>query len=209
MSLNIAEKTLRLKQDFDEVYEAGNTKGYTKGYTEGYDAGYAEGEASGGSDFPVEEYFAKTVTELTLTGATILYANAIANQNSLESIDLPDVIKIDSQAFNGCSNLSTVVLYEGLRTIAGSAFQVCPKITSIEIPSTVETVGWNAFTGCTNLETVTFLGKPTMIGSQFSPMALPVSVKTINVPWAVDEVPGAPWGATAFENINYGYTKEE
>lgn len=216
----IAEKTLLLRQDFDEVYAKGKTdgaaegyeSGYTKGYTEGYDAGYAEGEASGGSDFPVEEYFAKTATELTLTGVTKIWAYTIYQQNVLEALYLPDATVLDSGAISTCSNLSTVVMGEGLITIGGAGTSViasCPNIKSLEIPSTVETIGWNAFTGCTNLETVTFLGKPTMIGTTFNKTIFPTSVKTINVPWLEGEVPGFPWGATNFENINYGYVKEE
>lgn len=214
----IAEKTLRLKQDFDEVYAKGKTdgaaEGYESGYTEGYDAGYAEGEASGGggSDFPIEEYFAKTATELTLTGVTKLWAYTIYQQNVLEALYLPDVTVLDSSAISTCSNLSTVVMGEGLITIGGAGASVivsCPNIKSLEIPSTVETIAWNAFIGCTNLETVTFLGKPTTIGTTFNKTIFPTSVKTINAPWAEGEVEGFPWGATNLENINYGYVKEE
>lgn len=228
MNLTIAEKTLLLRQDFDEVYAKGktdgaaegyesgytegNTAGYTKGYTEGYDAGYAEGEASGGSDFPVDEYFAKTATELTLTGVTKIWAYTIYQQNALEALYLPDATVLDSNAISTCSDLSTVVMGEGLITIGGAGTSVivsCPNIKSLEIPSTVETIAWNAFIGCTNLETVTFLGKPTTIGTTFNKTLFPTSVKTINVPWAEGEVEGFPWGATKLENINYGYVKEE
>ena len=218
MNQIIAEKLALIAENEQKVYDKGKTdgtaEGYQSGYTEGYTAGYAEGEASGGggSDFPVEEYLAKTATELTLTGATTLTENSIYKQNMLKTLYLPDVTKIDSLAVVSCSELNIVVMGEGLVTIgsgAGSVFSLCPKIVHLDIPSTVKTINWSALTGCTSLVSVTFLGTPETIGSVVSSTVLPTSVKTINVPWAEDEVPGAPWGATAFENINYGYTKEE
>lgn len=196
---------------YDKGFEEGKIEGYNEGYAEGYDAGYAEGEASGGSDFPVEEYFAKTVKELTLTGVNKLGAYSIYQQNALETLRLPDATVIDSGAVNTCSNLSTVVMGEGLITIGGagtSVFSSCPNIQFLEIPSTVKTIGWNAFAGCTGLKTVTFLGTPEMIGSMFSKTIFPATLAILNVPWAEGEVEGAPWGATS-ALINYDYNKED
>lgn len=212
IAVKFAENDKRIAVKFGdgiEISEGVFDRGYSEGYTEGYNTGYAEGEASGGSDFPTQEFFAKTCKELVMSGVTILGAYSFYQYNSLETVYLPDVTEIASMAFNTCANLSTVIMGEGLITIGGSGtsvFSSCPKIVSLEIPSTVETIGWNAFTGCTNLETVTFLGKPTTIGSLFNSTVLPSSVKTINVPWSEGEVTGAPWGAPSAK-INYNHTR--
>lgn len=161
----------------------------------------------GGSDFPANDFFAKTATEITMTGVTILGGYSIYKHNTLETVYLPDVTKISEYAIYDCSKLSNVVMGEGLISIGGAmgAFSTCPNIKNLEFPSTVRTIGWSAFTGLTGLETVTFLGTPKEIGVQFSSAVFPTSVKTINVPWAEGEVAGAPWGATSAQ-INYNYT---
>ena len=170
--------------------------------------GFKKGKAiGGGSDFPVNDFFARTATEIALTGVTTLGQYSFYQYNTLETVYLPDVTKISGGAISNCSKLSNVVMGEGLITIDGAipTISSCPNIKNLEIPSTVETIGWNAFTGLTGLETVTFLGTPKTIGSQFSSAVLPPSVITINVPWSEGEVAGAPWGATSAQ-INYNYT---
>lgn len=171
-------------------------------------AGGGGGEGGGESNFPVKEFFEKTVTELNLAGATKLVYYSFYQFNTLETVYLPDVIEISSGAFYSCANLSTVVMGERLITIGGSGTSVIsgsPNIKSLTIPSSVKTIAWNALIGCTGLETVTFLGTPSSIGTQFNSTALPTSVKTVNCPWAEGEVAGAPWGATG-STIVYNYT---
>ena len=162
--------------------------------------------SGGGGNFPVNDFFAKTATEITMTGVTILGGYSIYKHNTLETVYLPDVTKISDYAIYDCSKLSNVVMGEGLISIGGamSAFSTCPNIKNLEFPSTVRTIGWSAFTGLTGLETVTFLGTPEMIGSAFNSTILPTSVKIINVPWSEGEVAGSPWGATN-ATINYNY----
>ena len=163
--------------------------------------------SGGGSNFPVKDFFARTVTEITLTGATKIGQYSFYQYNTLKTVYLPDVTEISSGAFNGCANLSTVIMGEDLITIGGGGTSVItgsPNIKSITIPSSVKTIGWNAFTSCTGLETVTFLGKPESLGSAFDSAVLPTSVKTVNCPWAEGEVAGAPWGAT-YATIHYNH----
>lgn len=171
--------------------------------------GFKKGKASGGgSDFPVNDFFARTGTELTLTGATKLGQGSIYQYNTLEKLYLPDVTEISSGAISSCNNLSNIVMGEKLITIGGlgtSVISGSPNLKSLTLPSSVKTLAWNALTGATGLETVTFLGTPELIGSAFNSTVLPTSVKTINVPWSEGEVAGAPWGATSAQ-INYNYT---
>lgn len=160
-----------------------------------------------GGSFPVNEFFARTATELTLTGATKLGQGSLYQCTTLEKLYLPDVTEISSGAISGCTNLSNIVMGENLVTIGGTATSAIAgsiNLKSLTIPSSVKTLAWNGLTGATGLETVTFLGKPELIGSVFNSTALPTSVKTINVPWAEGEVSGAPWGATSAQ-INYNY----
>ncbi|MBO5287531.1 MAG: leucine-rich repeat domain-containing protein [Clostridia bacterium] len=96
------------------------------------------------------------------------------------------VIKIGESAFYGCSNLTRILLPDGITSIANNAFSSCSnlciinipegvsdigdysfsrtKITSIELPSTVTTIGKYAFGYCSELTTATIPGSVTTIG---------------------------------------------
>lgn len=170
--------------------------------------GFKKGKKSGGG-FPGDKYFEGGYTEVVLENATKLRQGAFYQDSIMETLSLPKVTELSSYCVNTCSNLSTILLAEGLAKIPANVFSNCVKLTSLVIPSSVTEVSWNALMACGGLETVTFLGKPTKIGSAFNSTALPNSVKTIYCPWKEGEVPGFPWGATNLENIFYEYSKGE
>ncbi len=60
--------------------------------------------------------------------------------------------------FESCSNLASVVFGDNsqLTSIGDYAFYLCSKLTSIEIPSTVTSIGDYAFSSCSNLERLMF-----------------------------------------------------
>ena len=134
----------------------------------------------GGSDFPVNDFFAKTVTELDLKGVTVLGQYSVNNQAMLTKLLIPDVVSIASQGISSCSILESVTLPKSLKTLSGLAFMS------------------NA-----GLKTITFEGVPESIST--SAFYASGTIKTINVPWSEGEVAGAPWGATSAQ-INYNYT---
>lgn len=190
MNLNIAEKTLLLKQDFDEVYAKGKTdgaaEGYESGYTEGYDAGYAEGEASGGggSDFPVAEFFSKTAEELDLAGVTVLGAYSIYSHPNLKKLFIPDVESLGVQAIGNCNALESLTFPASLKSIATLSIMNCSALATVTFGGTPESINGSAFVSCPNL-------------------------KTINVPWLEGAGPaGEPYGAINAK-FNYGYVKGE
>lgn len=72
--------------------------------------------------------------------------NALAGQNNLKSITIPDSVKkIDDDAFSYCCGLETVFLNEGLKQIGNWAFWGLSKLTELEIPSSVKKIGYGAF----------------------------------------------------------------
>ena len=205
MNLNIAEKTLRLKQDFDEVYAKGRTdgtaEGYESGYTEGYTAGYAEGEASGGDTTQFDRYFSGEDTELTVN-ADKVKEYAFMDALNLKAIVLPNATEIGELAFSGCSNLESIEM-PNVEYIGNGAFFLALSEISLKIPSSVKVIDEGAFSEC-GITEVTFEGTPESIASdtfQDCP-----NLKTINVPWSFGEVAGAPWGASYSAIINYDYT---
>ena len=56
--------------------------------------------------------------------------------------------------FNGCVNLETVTLSEGVERIEAYAFAGCKKLDGITLPEKLLFVGSNAFGGCEALESI-------------------------------------------------------
>ncbi len=71
---------------------------------------------------------------------------------SLKSITIPaSVISIGTEAFEGCSSLSSVSFSYGIENINWQSFKDCTSLVSITIPGSVKTIGGEAFRKCTKL----------------------------------------------------------
>lgn len=110
-------------------------------------------------------------------GTRILAENLFSDNQNLTSITLPSSLEIISTfAFSGCESLpvvdnvryadcvaveaidktmSTYVLREGTRFIAGWAFGGCSDMKSINLPEGLVFIGEGAFHNCDQLETIT------------------------------------------------------
>ena len=77
-------------------------------------------------------------------------------RSSIQEIDLSvceGLTKIGSNSFTDCANLENVLLPIGLKSIEGSVFSGCKKLTSFQFPSTLISIGDGAFR-YTNLQEV-------------------------------------------------------
>lgn len=98
------------------------------------------------------------------TGLVGLANYAFQGCSQLTSIILPNSIIITtSGAFSGCSSLTSVTLSSSLQRIATSLFQDCSALTHIDIPATVTLIGQNAFTGCSSLTSIVIPASTTTI----------------------------------------------
>lgn len=95
--------------------------------------GETPAEIEGNSATKVTEIMNKTVTNFVNKEATVVPTIFFKDCVNLESIDIPNVERIEEQAFYGCTSLIKIVL---------------PKATYI---------GPQAFKECSNLETVVIL----------------------------------------------------
>ncbi len=66
------------------------------------------------------------------------------------------VTEIGDSAFNGNTNLKTIVLPAGLTKIGALAFNGCSNLSNVAFPSSLEMIGERAFGSCSKLGDVTF-----------------------------------------------------
>lgn len=114
------------------------------------------------------------LTSATFTKVTKIVKYSFFYCRSLESISLPEVKEIEVSSFNYCSSLESISMPKievlgsdkDLVGILNSAY----KMTTINIPSTIQSIGKNVFKN--------------------------TNITTINIDKPADSIPGAPWGAT-------------
>ena len=96
-----------------------------------------------------------TLTSITLPNSiTTIGAEAFA-RSGLTSINWPArATTIQSNIFNGCTNLETVLIAEGIINIRDGVFKGCTALTNINLPSTISNIGQEAFHGCSSLTTI-------------------------------------------------------
>lgn len=71
-------------------------------------------------------------------------------------MSIPDsVTTIGSEAFSGCSGLTSITIPDSVTSIGNYAFYGCTSLTSITIPDIVTSIGSSAFSGCSSLESIT------------------------------------------------------
>lgn len=89
----------------------------------------------------------------------IMSADAFSNRETLYSVAIKSgVLNVADGAFQGCNNLNSVFLAEGLIYIGYDAF-AGTAISTIQIPDTVQTIQYGAFRNCAHLQTIVFEGK--------------------------------------------------
>ena len=93
------------------------------------------------------------------------YAELVDGKSASGDITLPDVVKTDAggefpltcigrYAFEGCTNITGVVIPDSVTEIGEGAFFGCSGITTLTIPESVIRIGEGAFQCCTGLESV-------------------------------------------------------
>lgn len=91
-------------------------------------------------------------------GITSIPDNCFQGCSNLTSVVIPtSVASIGENAFNGCSSLSSIIIPNSVTSIGAYAFANCSSLSSITIPESVESIGHDAFAGCEMLASVTIL----------------------------------------------------
>lgn len=112
--MTTAEKVLRLKQDFDEVY----------------DAGYEQGKSEGGGvsdDSVLGSLIDRSITEIEIPeGVTTIGSYAFASCSKAKKLTIPNTVtSIRTQAFNtlgSSTEIDEVIIPDSVTQIGGNAF---------------------------------------------------------------------------------------
>lgn len=97
------------------------------------------------------------IEEVYLIGNSRLKGSSLYREMELESIELPDSVKvIGYDIFGNCTKLKSVKLSKNIEEIYRGAFYNCTSLTDIEIPSNVKYIGGGSFASCDNLQSATF-----------------------------------------------------
>lgn len=83
--------------------------------------------------------------------------------SSAENVVIPaNVTHINKYAFNGCRQLKSLTLSEGVESIGACAFEGCYALTSVTLPGTLQSIDDKAFNNCTGLSKVDYPNELTL-----------------------------------------------
>lgn len=153
---------------------------------------------------------------LIIRGGTIDGTGGTISLSVLENLTLKSAVKfIGKSHFSPCFNtLKSVTIESGIAEIPSLCFSNCGKITEINIPASVTSIGESAFSGTSlkNLKIpngVQTIGKEAFSNTRLVSVSIPASVTTIGEDAFVarattnvtlnkktNEISGSPWGAT-------------
>ena len=106
------------------------------------------------------------------------------------------VVAIGSRAFDGCSEMTSITISEGIERIGNNAFEGCNKLKTLTLPNSITEVGNNLAVGCDALTTVTIGDGLKVIASEaFYRLG---SLETVNFGSKVEEI-----GLRAFSGCKY------
>ena len=123
-------------------------------------------------------------------------------------IDGKKVSRIAKFAFQHCTELSSVVIPQGIITIDVNAFYGCSNLVSVYIPSSVTSIGTSAFLDCFKLTEIVIPDGVTVIkNSTFGDCN---SLTTVTIPNSVTTIEDyAFYGCSELDNVYYEGTAED
>lgn len=121
-----------------------------------------------------------------------------------QSYTIPAMVTaIGASAFNGCTNLVSVIVGNGVTTVGDNAFAACTNLTNVTLGNSVTRIDNWAFSYCSKLSGISFPGKLASIRDYA--FAGCTSMTSITIPNSVTNLGYVPfWLCTGLTNITLG-----
>ena len=134
--------------DFSQTEEHGQTLYYTitsnvEPYTVKVTYPNASASYNGQAYGTYGSYFTKPSGEISIPNSVL--------HNSIEYT----ITAIDKWTFYNCSDITSIIIPNGVTSIGDYSFNGCSSLTAINIPNNVTTIDQYSFNGCTSLEELT------------------------------------------------------
>ena len=132
-----------------------------------------------------EDGFSFTISdgEVTITG----YTGSATEITIPSKIGENPVTTIGNKAFE-YTNITSVIITNGVKTIGEQAFDSCTSLESINIPDSVTSINSGAFTKCSKLNNVTFGNNSQLINIGNSAFSCCTGLTSIDVPNGVTNI---------------------
>ena len=132
----------------------------------------------------IPDYITYNGVKFSVTGIGV---QAFEGCTELTSVTIGNNVKyIRESAFEGCSGLTSVTMGIRVTTIAANAFQDCKSLVSIDVPDTMKTIETGAFRHCIGLTSIVIPNSVTSIETEafsgcmsLTSIVIPNSVTTI------------------------------
>ena len=149
-------------------------------------------------------FYSSKITQIVFPQSLKKIGQSCFSSSALISLEIPDsVLEIGSSSFSNLSSLKKVIFHEGLETISPVAFNECPLITELALPSTLKNMQYS-FQG-SSLESLEMGGEGTIFSSNGSERISNISAKSMTIRGGTIDN-GAFYYNTTIENLSLGET---
>ena len=126
---------------------------------------------------------------------------AFENCTNLTTVNIPMTItRIGASAFKDCENLVSIILPSKLTSIEDRTFFGCSKLVNISLPNTLEIIGSEAFSFCVALKKIVVPDKVTLIKDGTFSFCL--SLSSVSLPSGLKRIGSCAFLCTDIATIN-------